>query len=97
MIAERPDLGPVLAGAQGLAADVLDLLVVLFLGLVSSWLAVRLWHAAAARLSPVLVSQLMALETGWGSVFAALLAGAVPGPLALLGEVRWWPASRWPW
>ena len=107
LLAERPDLGPVLAGAQGLAAGVLALplaiwllatggvpaepvralLVVLFLGLVSSWLAVRLWHAAAARLSPVLVSQLLALETAWGFVFAALLAGAVPGPLALLGEV----------
>jgi drug/metabolite transporter (DMT)-like permease len=107
LLADRPDLGPVLAGAQGLAAGVLALplaiwllatggvpaepvralLVVLFLGLVSSWLAVRLWHAAAARLSPVLVSQLMALETAWGFVFAALLAGAVPGPLALLGEV----------
>jgi drug/metabolite transporter (DMT)-like permease len=95
----RPDLGPVLAGAQGLAAGVLALPmgawllatdgvpVVLFLGLVSSWLAVRLWHAAAARLSPVLVSQLMALETAWGFVFAAVLAGAVPGPSALLGEV----------
>ncbi|GAA4777339.1 hypothetical protein GCM10023200_07730 [Actinomycetospora chlora] len=107
LLRDRPDLGPVLAGAQGLAAGVLALpvgvwlvatqgvpaqpvralLVVLFLGLVSSWLAVRLWHAAAARLSPVLVSQLMALETAWGFVFAALLAGAVPGPLALLGEV----------
>jgi drug/metabolite transporter (DMT)-like permease len=106
LLAARPDLGPVLAGAQGLAAGVLALplaiwllatggvpaepvralLVVLFLGLVSSWLAVRLWHAAAARLSPVLVSQLMALETAWGFVFAALLAGAVPGPLALAGE-----------
>jgi drug/metabolite transporter (DMT)-like permease len=107
LLAARPDLGPVLAGAQGLAAGVLALplgawllatggvpaqpvralLVVLFLGLVSSWLAVRLWHAAAGHLSPVLVSQLMALETAWGFVFAALLAGAVPGPLALLGEV----------
>ncbi|GAA4871221.1 hypothetical protein GCM10023203_20770 [Actinomycetospora straminea] len=107
LIAARPDLGPVLAGAQGLAAGVLALpvgawliategvpaepvralLVVLFLGLVSSWLAVRLWHAAAARLSSVLVSQLMATETAWGFVFAALLAGAVPGRVALLGEV----------
>ena len=107
LLARRPDLGPVLAGAQGLAAGVLALLVgvyllvvggvpaepvrallvVLFLGLVSSWLAVRLWHAAAARLSPVLVSQLMALETAWGFVFAAIAAGAMPGPLALLGEV----------
>lgn len=107
LIAERPDLGPVLAAAQGLAAGVLALpaaiwllategvpaqpvralLVVLFLGLVSSWLAVRAWHAAAARLSPVLVSQLMALETAWGFVFAALLAGALPGPVALIGEV----------
>ncbi|MDD7967495.1 DMT family transporter [Actinomycetospora lemnae] len=107
LLAARPDLGPVLAGAQGLAAGVLALplgawliategvpaepvralLVVLFLGLVSSWLAVRLWHAAAARLSPVLVSQLMATETAWGFVFAAVLAGAVPGPVALLGEV----------
>ncbi|PVZ12933.1 threonine/homoserine efflux transporter RhtA [Actinomycetospora cinnamomea] len=107
LLAARPDLGPVLAGAQGLAAGVLALplgiwllavggvpaepvralLVVLFLGLVSSWLAVRLWHAAAGRLSPVLVSQLMALETAWGFVFAASLAGAVPGPFALVGEV----------
>ncbi|MDD7938818.1 EamA family transporter [Actinomycetospora lutea] len=107
LLAARPDLGPVLAGAQGLAAGALALpiaiwllasegvpaqpgralLVVLFLGLVSSWLAVRAWHAAAARLSPVLVSQLMALETAWGFVFAALLAGALPGPVALLGEV----------
>ena len=62
------------------------LLVVVFLGLVSSWLAVRLWHAAAGRLSPVLVSQLMALETAWGFVFAAVAAGEVPGAVALLGE-----------
>lgn len=107
LLADRPDLGPVLAGAQGLAAGALALpiaiwllategvpaqpgralLVVLFLGLVSSWLAVRAWHAAAARLSPVLVSQLMALETAWGFVFAALLAGALPGSVALIGEV----------
>lgn len=107
LLAARPDLGPVLAGAQGLAAGVLALpvgiwllasqgvpaqpvralLVVLFLGLVSSWLAVRLWHAAAGRLSPVLVSQLMALETARGFVFAAVLARSMPGPVALLGEV----------
>lgn len=107
LLARRPDLGPVLAGAQGLAAGVLALpvavfllvvegvpaqpvralVVVLFLGLVSSWLAVRLWHAAAARLSPVLVSQLMALETAWGFVFAAAVAGTLPGTTALLGEV----------
>lgn len=106
LLHDRPDLGPVLAGAQGLAAAALALpvaawllatggvpaqpvralLVMLFLGLVSSWLAVRLWHAAAARLSPVLVSQLMALETGWGFVFAAVYAGALPRPTALAGE-----------
>ena len=59
----------------------------LFLGLVSSWLAVRLWHGAAGHLSPVLVSQLMALETAWGFVFAAIVEGGLPGPLALAGEV----------
>lgn len=103
----RPDLAPVLAGAQGLLAGALalpvavlllvvggipaqpvrTLLVVLFLGLVSSWLAVRLWHAAAGSLSPVLVSQLMALETAWGFVFAAVAEGRVPSPVALAGEV----------
>lgn len=107
LLDERPELGRVLAGAQGLAAGALALpagvvllavdgvpdqamralLVVLLLGLVSSWLTVRLWHAAAAHLSPVLVSQLMALETAWGFVFAALVAGEVPGPAALVGEV----------
>ena len=63
------------------AQPVRALLVVLFLGLVSSWLAVRLWHTAAGHLSPVLVSQLMALETAWGFVFAAVVEGGVPGPL----------------
>jgi drug/metabolite transporter (DMT)-like permease len=107
LLHDRPDLAPVLAGAQGLAAGVLALpaavalvliegvpaqplralAVVLFLGLVSSWLAVRLWHAAAGHLSPVLVSQLMALETAWGFVFAAIAEGGLPGPLALAGEV----------
>ncbi|MEJ2867144.1 DMT family transporter [Actinomycetospora sp. OC33-EN08] len=107
LLHDRPDLAPVLAAAQGLAAGVLALpaavalllidgvpaqplralVVVLFLGLVSSWLAVRLWHAAAGHLSPVLVSQLMALETAWGFVFAAILEGAVPGPLQLAGEI----------
>ena len=107
LLHDRPDLAPVLAGAQGLAAGVLALpaavvlvlvegvpaqplralVVVLFLGLVSSWLAVRLWHAAAGHLSPVLVSQLMALETAWGFVFAAIAEGGLPGPLALAGEV----------
>jgi drug/metabolite transporter (DMT)-like permease len=48
---------------------------------------VRLWHAAAGHLSPVLVSQLMALETAWGFVFAAIAEGGLPGPLALAGEV----------
>ena len=106
LLHERPDLAPVLAGAQGLAAGVLALpvgivlvavggvpaapvralLVVLFLGLVSSWLAVRLWHAAAAHLSPVLVSQLMATETAWGFVFAAVAEGRLPGVVALVGE-----------
>lgn len=107
LLHDRPDLAPVLAGAQGLAAGVLALpaavalvliegvpaqplralAVVLFLGLVSSWLAVRLWHAAAGHLSPVLVSQLMALETAWGFVFSAIAEGGLPGPLALAGEV----------
>ncbi len=107
LLHDRPDLAPVLAGAQGLAAGVLALpaavalvliegvpaqplralAVVLFLGLVSSWLAVRLWHSAAGHLSPVLVSQLMALETAWGFVFAAIAEGGLPGPLALAGEV----------
>jgi drug/metabolite transporter (DMT)-like permease len=107
LLHERPDLAPVLAGAQGLAAGVLALpaavalvliegvpaqplralAVVLFLGLVSSWLAVRLWHAAAGHLSPVLVSQLMALETAWGFVFSAIAEGGLPGPVALAGEV----------
>lgn len=107
LLHDRPDLAPVLAGAQGLAAGALalpaavallaidgipqqpvrTLAVVLFLGLVSSWLAVRLWHAAAGHLSPVLVSQLMALETAWGFVFSAIAEGALPGPFALTGEV----------
>ncbi|MFC5064079.1 hypothetical protein [Actinomycetospora atypica] len=107
LLHERPDVAPVLAAAQGLAAGVLALpaavallviggvpaqpvralVVVLFLGLVSSWLAVRLWHAAAGHLSPVLVSQLMALETAWGFVFAAVVEGGVPGPLQLAGEI----------
>jgi drug/metabolite transporter (DMT)-like permease len=107
LLHDRPDLAPVLAAAQGLAAGVLALpvavfllvtggvpaqpvralLVVLFLGLVSSWIAVRLWHAAAGHLSPVLVSQLMALETAWGFVFAAVAEGRVPGVVALVGEV----------
>jgi drug/metabolite transporter (DMT)-like permease len=107
LLHDRPDLAPVLAAAQGLAAGALALpagvalvliegvpaqplralAVVLFLGLVSSWLAVRLWHAAAGHLSPVLVSQLMALETAWGFVFAAIAEGGLPGPLALAGEV----------
>lgn len=107
LLHDRPDLAPVLAGAQGLGAGVLALpaavalvliegvpaqplralAVVLFLGLVSSWLAVRLWHTAAGYLSPVLVSQLMALETAWGFVFAAIAEGGLPGPLALTGEV----------
>jgi drug/metabolite transporter (DMT)-like permease len=73
---------------EGVPAQPLRALaVVLFLGLVSSWLAVRLWHAAAGHLSPVLVSQLMALETAWGFVFAAIAEGGLPGPLALAGEV----------
>jgi drug/metabolite transporter (DMT)-like permease len=107
LLHERPDIAPVLAAAQGLAAGALALpaagalllidgapaqplralAVVLFLGLVSSWLAVRLWHAAAGYLSPVLVSQLMALETAWGFVFAAVADGAVPAPLQLAGEI----------
>lgn len=107
LLHDRPDLAPVLAGAQGLAAGALAvpaavtlvlvegvpaqplraLAVVLFLGLVSSWLAVRLWHAAAGHLSPVLVSQLMALETAWGFVFSAIAEGGLPGPLALTGEL----------
>ncbi len=107
LLHDRPDLAPVLVGAQGLAAGVLALpaavalvliegvppqplralAVVLFLGLVSSWLAVRLWHAAAGFLSPVLVSQLMALETAWGFVFAGIVEGGLPRPLALAGEV----------
>ena len=108
LLHERPEIAPVLAAAQGLAAGVLAvpaavallviggvpaqpvraLVVVLFLGLVSSWLAVRLWHAAAGHLSPVLVSQLMALETAWGFVFAAIVeGGGVPGPLQLAGEI----------
>jgi drug/metabolite transporter (DMT)-like permease len=107
LLHDRPDLAPVLAGAQGLAAGALALpaavalvliegvpaqplralAVVLFLGVVSSWLAVRLWHSAAGYLSPVLVSQLMALETAWGFVFSAFAEGRVPGPLALAGEV----------
>jgi drug/metabolite transporter (DMT)-like permease len=107
LLHDRPDLAPVLAGAQGLAAGVLALpaavalvliegvpaqplralAVVLFLGLVSSWLAVRMWHAAAGHLSAVLVSQLMALETAWGFVFAAIAEGGLPGPFALAGEV----------
>ena len=107
LLHERPEIAPVLAAAQGLAAGVLALpaavallviggvpaqpvralVVVLFLGLVSSWLAVRLWHTAAGHLSPVLVSQLMALETAWGFVFAAVVEGGVPGPLQLAGEI----------
>ncbi len=107
LLHERPDIAPVLAAAQGLAAGALALpaavalllidgtpaqplralAVVLFLGLVSSWLAVRLWHAAAGHLSPILVSQLMALETAWGFVFAAVVEGGVPGPLQLAGEI----------
>ncbi|MDL5157760.1 DMT family transporter [Actinomycetospora termitidis] len=107
LLHDRPELAPVLAAAQGLAAGVLALpaavalllidgvpaqpvralVVVLFLGLVSSWLAVRLWHAASGYLSPVLVSQLMALETAWGFVFAAFAEGGVPGPLQLAGEI----------
>ncbi|GAA4848897.1 DMT family transporter [Actinomycetospora corticicola] len=107
LLHERPDVAPVLAAAQGLAAGALALpaavalllidgtpaqplralAVVLFLGLVSSWLAVRLWHAAAGHLSPILVSQLMALETAWGFVFAAVVEGGVPGPLQLAGEI----------
>ena len=107
LLRQRPEIAPVLAAAQGLAAGVLAvpaavallviggvpaqpvraLVVVLFLGLVSSWLAVRLWHAAAGHLSPVLVSQLMALETAWGFVFAAIVEGGVPGPLQLAGEI----------
>ncbi len=78
----------VLVMIEGVPAQPLRALaVVLFLGLVSSWLAVRLWHTAAGYLSPVLVSQLMALETAWGFVFSAIAEGGLPGPLALTGEV----------
>lgn len=107
LLEARPDLGPVLVGAQGLASGALALpvvvwllvvdgvpaepgsalLVVLGLGFVSSWLAVRLWHAATTHLSSVLVSQLMALETVWGFLFAAAFEGRVPAPWALAGEV----------
>jgi drug/metabolite transporter (DMT)-like permease len=102
LLQDRPDLAPVLAAAQGLAAGALALPAGVALVLIEgvpaqplralavvllSGLAVRLWHAAAGHLSPVLVSQLMALETAWGFVFAAIAEGGLPGPLALAGEV----------
>jgi drug/metabolite transporter (DMT)-like permease len=103
----RPELGPVWASAQGLAAaglsapvllgglvvvgasaDPLRVIAVTFaLGLLSSWLAVRLWNAASPALPGHVNAQLLSLETAWGFVLAAVVAGVVPGPTVLLGEL----------
>ncbi len=106
LLRERPDLVPLWAGAQGLAAAALSLpalvvvlvltgvpdeplrvaAVVVALGVLSSWLAVRLWNAAAPALPETLTSQLLSLETASGFVLAAAVAATWPSPLALAGE-----------
>ena len=61
--------------------------VVLALGFLSSWLAVRLWNAASTVLPGSLTSQLLALETAAGFLLAATVAGRMPDGIALVGEL----------